>query len=181
MAGEDQKQRFERLVMPHLHSAYNLARWLTGNDDDARDLVQEAMLRAYTFFDAFRGEGGRAWLLTIVRNAHYTQYGRRKPFAGSEEFDESLHSHNGGRDGDMDGDPLSALQRQDERAQVQRAIATLSPEFREVLVLRELEDLSYKEIASIIEAPIGTVMSRLARARTMVERTLRARLQAGQE
>ena len=151
--------QFERLMLPHLDSAYHLARWLVRNEHDAQDQVQEAYLRAYRFFPQFRGGDGRAWLLTIVRNTAMTWLGTGRASIATREFDEERH-------GEVDSDgPESQALRQDARDQVNIALKKLSVEFREVLVLREMEDLSYREISQIAGIPVGTVMSRLSRAR----------------
>ena len=157
---------FEREVMRHLDAAYNLARWLARNDADAEDVVQEAVLRAFRFFGGFRGGDARVWLLAIVRNTFYTLRSQ-SPAAGSvDEFDEALH---GGEDRD---DPQAVLLRDADAQSLHAALERLPPEFREVLVLRELEECSYKEIASITNLKIGTVMSRLARARARLQSEL---------
>lgn len=157
---------FERDVMRHLDAAYNLARWLARNDQDAEDVVQEAVLRAFRFFSGFRGGDARVWLLAIVRNTFYTLRAQA-PGAGTvTEFDEALH---GGTD---DDDPQALLLRAIDAQGLREALDRLPEEFREVLVLRELEECSYKEIASITQLKIGTVMSRLARARARLEREL---------
>ena len=161
---------FEEMVLRHLGSAYNLARWLTRNDHDAEDLVQESLLRAFQAFDGFRGADGRAWLLAIVRNACYTWLGRNRPQEAATEFDEEAHT--------VDGDilnPERLVQRHQESARVRQAIEGLPAEFREAIVLREIEGLSYKEIAAIADVPIGTVMSRLARARSRLHSSLAGR------
>lgn len=158
-----------------MDSAFNLARWLARNDEDAEDIVQEAYLRAYTFFDGFRGDNGRPWLLQIVRNTFYTLHQQRKTEGESIAFDDALHGL--GTD-DLGGAPRAAhepeahLCRKDDRRELDRALMALPAEFREVLVLRELEDLSYKEISGIAGIPIGTVMSRLARARKQLAHVL---------
>ena len=151
---------FEEAVMPHLDAAYNLARWLTRNEADAQDMVQEAYLRALRFFGGFRGTEARAWLLTIVRNTCYTWLRRNRSPELSCEFDEVvLARESEGPDPEMEQVMKSrALLLNDD-------IEKLPIEFREVVVLRELEDLSYKDIAVVLGVPIGTVMSRLARAR----------------
>ena len=151
---------FEEAVMPHLDAAYNLARWLTRNDADAQDIVQEAYLRALRFFSGFRGDDARAWLLTIVRNTCYTWFRRNRSPELSCDFDEVALAR------ESEGPDPEAVQVLKEQAQlVNDAIEKLPIEFREVVVLRELEELSYKEIAVVLGVPIGTVMSRLARAR----------------
>ena len=160
---------FEREVVRHLDAAYNLARWLARNDADAEDVVQEAVLRAFRFFGGFRGGDAKVWLLAIVRNPFYTQRSQL-PAAGSvDEFDEAIH---GGEDHD---DPQAVLLRAADAQRLHAALERLPPEFREVLVLRELEGCSYKEIASITNLKIGTVMSRLARARERLQRELTRR------
>ena len=156
---ENKTRRFEALVLPHLDAAYNLARWLTHTDQDGEDVVQEAFLRAFRFFDGFHGETARAWLLTIVRNTAMTWLSERRASTATREYDEERH---GGAHSDG---PEARLSRKEEREEVNAALKQLSAEFREVLVLREMEDLSYREIAQVAAIPIGTVMSRLSRAR----------------
>ena len=151
---------FEEAVMPHMDAAYNLARWLMRNDADAQDMVQEAYLRALRFFSGFRGTDARAWLLTIVRNTCYTWLRRNRSPELSCDFDEIVLAR------EAEGpDPETEQLMKDQARLVNEAIEKLPIEFREVVVLRELEELSYKEIAVVLEVPIGTVMSRLARAR----------------
>jgi len=165
-------KEFEAAVLPHLRAAYNLARWLCRSDHDAHDIVQEAFLRAFRFFDGFHGGDARAWLLAIVRNTTYTWLAQNRPQELGTTFDEELHSLPGyGAEEDPDrpdDNPEAILARRDARRVVNDALDKLPLEFREVLVLRELEDLSYKEIARIAEIPIGTVMSRLARGRKLL-------------
>lgn len=161
-------ERFQQLALPHLDAAYNLARWLCGNPNDAEDVVQEACVRAFRFFDTFHGDSARPWLLTIVRRTWYTEWRRRANTHEVAPFDD-----NDGNDGEtaLDGwsvgglDPEAQLIREEDARRVHAALEQLPPEFREVLVLREMEDLSYREIAAIADLPVGTVMSRLARAR----------------
>jgi RNA polymerase sigma factor (sigma-70 family) len=165
-------KRFETIVLPHLNAAYNLARWLARNDRDAEDIVQESYLRAYKFFDGFRGEDARAWLLAIVRNASYQWLNDRRAERGNTSFDDEQHSVEGA-DSVIDNDrpdtnPESILSRRDVARQLDEALLRLPAEFREALVLRDLEDLSYKEIAAVAGIPIGTVMSRLARGRKLM-------------
>jgi RNA polymerase sigma-70 factor, ECF subfamily len=155
---------FERKVLPHLDAAYNLARFLMRNDQDAEDVVQEASLRAFRFFEGFRGENSRAWFLQIVRNTSFTALKRNRPSEMNVVFDEELH---GGQTPSMD--PAIALDQAQDRQTVRAAIDQLPPEFREAIALRELEGVSYKEIADIVGVPIGTVMSRLARARRQLQ------------
>jgi RNA polymerase sigma-70 factor, ECF subfamily len=151
---------FEDVVLPHLDAAFNYARWLTKNDADAEDVVQDAYLRALRFFSSLRGEDARAWLLTIVRNTWYGRFPRR---AGSAVMTVADGEEDHRADASLD--PEAQMIQQQTVEQVRRALETLPADFREVLVLRELEGLSYKEIAAIIGIPLGTVMSRLARAR----------------
>jgi RNA polymerase sigma-70 factor (ECF subfamily) len=149
--------------MPHLDAAYNLARWLSGNDHDAQDVAQEASLRAFKFFGSFRGENARAWLLTIVRNTFYTWLRKNRPAEKTVAIDDETLDIEVGSATAEAASPQFA-----DADAVRRAIADLPVEFREIVVLRELEGFSYKEIAELAEVPIGTVMSRLARARTML-------------
>jgi RNA polymerase sigma factor (sigma-70 family) len=163
----DERARFERILLPHLGAAYNLARWLTGNDHDAEDAVQESYLRAVKFFGGFHGTDGRSWLLAIVRNACYTQLDRKKTQGTLAVFDEALHSVTANFQG-----PAEDLQRKETRESTLQAVEALPMEMREVVVLRDLEGLSYKEIASVAGIPIGTVMSRLARGRERLQQIL---------
>jgi RNA polymerase sigma-70 factor (ECF subfamily) len=163
-------RRFETLALPHLDAAYNLARWLTGNDDDAQDVVQEAMLRALRYFGGFRGDNARPWLLQIVRHTCFAWMKRNRP-AELVPLDDDDEQGDPWRESSGD-EPFMAIVRGDERAQVNQALAKLPLAFREVLVLREMEDLSYREIAAIAEVPVGTVMSRLARARASMRTAL---------
>jgi RNA polymerase sigma-70 factor (ECF subfamily) len=151
---------FESLMLPHLNAAHNLARWLAGNPDDANDVVQEAYLRAFKFFDGYYGGDGKVWLLTIVRNTFFTWRRRERQRMTSESFDELTH-HAGKQPADQE----QSLVRKAEVALLQECIENLPTEFREVIVMRELEELSYREIADLTGVPIGTVMSRLSRAR----------------
>jgi len=163
--------RFEAVVLPHLDAAYTLARYLTRNGPDAEDVVQEACLRALKYFEGFRGEEGqsaRAWLLAIVRNTAYTWRRRGRAEALATEFDEAQHSG-----AIEDEHPDAALARSAAKEALGRALDELPAEFREVIVLRELQDLSYKEISDVAGVPVGTVMSRLSRARARLEQALR--------
>jgi RNA polymerase sigma factor (sigma-70 family) len=159
---------FEEAVLPHLDAAYNLARWLTRNEHDAQDVVQEAYLRALRFFGGFHGPDARAWLLTIVRNTCYTWFRQNRSPERSADFDEAVREK---QSGEPDPETQQVLRAQTQL--VNDAIAKLPIEFREVVVLRELEELSYKEIAAVVAVPIGTVMSRLARARKRLHESLR--------
>jgi len=157
---------FEEAVLPHMDAAYNLARWLTRNDDDAEDVVQESYLRALKFFGAFHGSEGRPWLLTIVRNTCYT-WSKRNRSTELAEFDEATYLD------ETDAlDPERSSVRNAQKRLVREALERLPVEFREVMVLRELEELSYKEIAAVVGIPVGTVMSRLARARKRLQLSL---------
>src|SRR5256885_3783361 len=162
---EQDRARFEQLVLPHLDAAFNLARWLLKSRADAEDVAQEAMLRAFRFFGGFHGGDARAWLLQIVRNTCYSWLEKHRPMELSTEFDEELH-------GEKQVSPEALAIAGDERARLTRALETLSARFREVLVLRELEGCSYKEIAAITSMPLGTVMSALARARGRLQKAL---------
>jgi RNA polymerase sigma factor (sigma-70 family) len=157
--------RFEQLVLPHLDAAYNLARWLLKNRADAEDVAQEAVLRALRFFRGFQGGDSRAWLLQIVRNTSYTWLDKNRPAELSVEFDEELHVAS-------TPTPEELAIADDNRDRLIRALEQVPPHFREVLVLRELEECSYKEIAEITSIPIGTVMSALSRARLRLRREL---------
>ena len=157
--------RFEQLVLPHLDSAANLARWLLRNRADSDDVVQEAMLRAYRFFERFHGGDARAWLLQIVRNTCYTWLEKNRPSEMMTEFDEEVHQL-------PSATPETLAAQADERQRLMLALESLSPRSREVLVLRELEGCSYKQIGEITGIPIGTVMSTLSRARERLQRTL---------
>src|ERR1700686_446471 len=158
---------FEEVVLPHLDAAFNYARWLTKNDAAAQDVVQDAYVRALRFFSTLRGEDARAWLLTIVRNTWYGRFPRR---AGSAVMTVAEEEEDHRADASLD--PEAQLIQQQTVEQVRRALEALPTDFREVLVLRELEGLSYKEIAAIVGVPIGTVMSRLARARERLQDVL---------
>ena len=162
--------------MPHLDAAYNLARWLSGNDHDAQDVAQEASLRAFRFFGSFRGENARAWLLAIVRNTFYTWLRKNRPPENTVAIDaETLDLE------DASANPEAVNPRFADADAVRRAIADLPVEFREIVVLRELEGFSYKEIAELAEVPIGTVMSRLARARKLLQKRLAADFHPGDQ
>jgi RNA polymerase sigma-70 factor (ECF subfamily) len=161
----DDETRFAQLVLPHLDNALNLARWLLRNRADAEDVVQEAMLRAYRFFERFRGGDARAWLLQIVRNTCYSWLQKNRPAELMTEFNEELHYQQAAT-------PETVAVRADERERLTAALESLPARSREVLVLRELEGYSYKEITEITGMPMGTVMSTLSRARERLQRAL---------
>lgn len=156
--GIEDRERFEQLVLPHVDAAFNLARWMLRSRTDAEDIAQEALLRAWRFFRGFQGGDARAWLLQIVRNTCYTWLEKNRPMELSTEFDEELHLQ-------TSATPETLAIARDNRERLTAAIEMLPPRLREVLVLRELEGCSYKEIAAITSIPIGTVMSSLSRAR----------------
>src|ERR1700683_2799706 len=162
---------FEQIVLPHLDAAYNLARWLVRKPQDAEDIVQEAYLRAFKFFGGYQGGDARSWVLKIVRNTSYSFLEKNRPAELAEEFDEEVHT----AVVEQPGAETALLQLADSRM-LREALDELPVNFREVIVLRELEGMSYKEIAEVTGVPIGTVMSGLARARTQLrERLLHAR------
>lgn len=165
MADRAAQQRFEQALLPHLDAAYNLARWLTRNPQDAEDVVQEAYLRALKFFHSFRGGDGRRWLLAIVRNTCHDWMHAR----GAERttpFDEQIHAREAAET------PETLLLQRADQDTVRRALEALPVVWREVLILRELEGMSYKEIGEVLDIPVGTVMSRLARARARLQQQL---------
>jgi RNA polymerase sigma-70 factor, ECF subfamily len=165
----DRQARFQAAVLPYLDDAMNLACWLCGNRADAEDIVQDAFLRAFKYFDRFQGGNARPWLLAIVRNACFTWLERNRSKQLVFVADARLEAEaEAGRDGDATPSPEADLQRRQGAAALNRAVAALQPEFREAIILREIQGLSYKEIAAVIDVPIGTVMSRLARARKLL-------------
>ncbi len=167
MQKQDKRASFEKSVLPHLDAAYNLAHWLTRNDTDAEDVVQEAYLRAFRFFGGFHGADGRSWLLAIVRNTCYTWMQRNRSPELTNTLDDDLHEIES-----KDLNPEALLLQSADIQMVRQALAELPVEFREVLVLREFEEMSYREIAGITELPLGTVMSRLARGRKRLQQAL---------
>jgi RNA polymerase sigma-70 factor (ECF subfamily) len=169
--GSSDTGNFEQVVLPHLDAAYNLARWLVRNTHDAEDIVQEAYLRAFKHFGGYQGGDARSWVLKIVRNTSYSFLKKNRPAEWAEEFDEMVHT----TDKDEPDAERVLLQSVESRL-LREALEELPVNFREVLVLRELEGMSYKEIAMMMEVPIGTVMSGLARGRVQLrERLMRAR------
>lgn len=173
---DERRARFEARVLPHLDAAYRFASWLTRSPDLADDIVQESMLRAYRAFDSLRGSEAKAWLLAIVRNCCLTalaQQGRNLSVSWPEELDsEAAHGLSSEA-----ANPENAAIQSDERRELSSALAELPALYREVLVLREIEDLGYQEIATAISAPIGTVMSRLARARAALRKRWLGRIE----
>jgi RNA polymerase sigma-70 factor (ECF subfamily) len=167
------RSSFESSVSPHMDAAYNLARWLTRNEHDAEDVVQEALLRAFTFFDGFRGVDSRAWMLKIVRNTCFTWLEANRPREVKAVDANQLSEMPALEDRGSDDDPETLALRRTTAIELNDALAAIPAPFREVVILREMEGLSYKEIATVIDAPIGTVMSRLARARADLRRILR--------
>ncbi len=153
------QSNFEQIFLPHLDAAYNLARWLLRNDQDAEDAVQEAYMRAYKAFARFRGGDGKAWFMTIVRNVCYTMIQKLRSHETPEPFDEEIHQPTG------ESEMQEAFRQKANAENLHGALEKLPDEFREVIVLHDLEGFAYKEIASVVGIPIGTVMSRLARAR----------------
>ena len=163
MPEQSELRRFEQVMLPHLGAAYNLARWLTRDEHEAEDIVQESYLRALRFFGGFRGSDGRAWLLTVVRNTCFSWMKTVRAHA-LPPFDEMTYSP------ECEAlEPSQLFERQANVEEVRSAVEQLPVEFREVLVLRELEGMSYKEIAAVIDIPMGTVMSRLTRARRRLQ------------
>jgi RNA polymerase sigma-70 factor (ECF subfamily) len=165
VSANEQQTQFERLVTPHLDAAYNLARWLAGNDHDAEDIAQEACLRAFRFVSGCRGSDGRAWLLTIVRNTAYSWLKANRPQLVVRIDDHEL--------AELEDQTTTHHSFHADGAVLRSALESLPLEFREALILRELEGLSYKEIAEVAEVPVGTVMSRIARARRQLQDSLK--------
>jgi RNA polymerase sigma factor (sigma-70 family) len=165
-------ERFEQAIPPHLDAAYNLARWLMRNDQDAQDVTQEACLRAFRFFDVYQGGNMRAWWLTIVRNTCYTLLRKNRWADSTQLFDEEIHSS------ELSGsaDPEGHAPANTDHETLNRALEELPDVFRETIVLREIEGMSYKEIAEVTSVSMGTLMSRLVRARTHILQSLSAEL-----
>src|SRR5579871_5192442 len=171
---QEKLARFEREILPHLDAAHNLARWLTGDEHDAEDVLQEASLRALKFIGGFRGGNIRAWLLTIVRNTAYTWLKQNRNYNTSANFEETAPDLE-----DHAANPESLMIRNAHVSAVRQALTQIQVEFREAIILREMEGLSYKEIADVAGVPIGTVMSRLARGREAMKRNLSTILPKG--
>ena len=167
MFEHNQLQNFEQAVLPHLDAGYNLARWMMRNEQDAQDVAQEAFLRAFRFFPGFRGGDARAWLLKIVRNTCYTWLQVNRPLQDAAEFDENSFSPDS-----HTPNPEDIVLQKDSGNLVRKALEMLAPNSREVLILRELEGMSYKEIAEITGMPMGSVMSSLSRARDRLRQAL---------
>ena len=178
MSEQERVEAFERVVLPHLRAGYSLARWILRNDHDAEDVMQEAVLRAFRFFDDFIGGNARTWLMAVVRNSSYTFLQQNRARELGTELDEELHTDeaSAGRSSET---PEVLLLRSAEGRFLNEAVEALPVEFREVFVLRELEGLSYKEIAELARIPIGTVMSRLSRARRQLQAAIARRERAG--
>lgn len=168
---ENLLQNFEKAALPHLSAAYNLARWLTRDETDAEDVVQEAYLRAFKHFGSFHGGDGRPWLLAIVRNTCYTWMQHNRSPELTISLDDDLHEIES-----KDLNPEALLLQSADTQMVRQALEGLPVEFREAIVLRELEGLSYKQIADVAEIPVGTVMSRLARARKRLHQILKSQM-----
>ena len=164
---EHELASFEEAMLPHMDAAHNLARWLLHNEQDAQDVVEEAYLRAFRSFAGFHGSNGRAWLLTIVRNTAYTLLKKNRAADLTTTFDEEIHLT-----GDESASPAMILERGEDAELMKNAIGQLPAEFREILILRHQEDLSYHDIGEILKIPAGTVMSRLARARAKLKEYL---------
>ena len=160
---------FEETVLPHLDAAFNYARWLTKNEAEAEDVVQDACVRAMRYFASLRGDDARAWLFTIVRNTWYSRVSRRSSLTEASPLDSTRDERR-----DDAPDPEAQLLQQHTVERVRNALEELPVDFREVIVLREIEGLSYKEIAAVVQVPIGTVMSRLARGRDRLSGVLKA-------
>ena len=173
MQKQNKLATFEEAVLPHLDAAHNLAHWLTRNDADAEDAVQEAYLRAFKFFGGFHGADGRSWLLAIVRNTCYSWMQHNRSPELSVLPDDELHEIES-----KDLNPEALLLQRADTLMVRQALEELPVEFREVLVLRELEEMSYREIANIADLPLGTVMSRLARGRKRLQLALTNQMHA---
>ena len=168
---KEELMSFEAAMLPHLDAAHNLARWLLRNEQDAQDVVQEAYLRAFRSFSGFHGTNGRAWLLTIVRNTSYTLLKKNRAVDFTTTFDEEIQAT-----GHESVSPATILEHSEDAELIREAMDELPAEFREILALRHQEGLSYKEIADIAQIPLGTVMSRLARARDKLKECLAARI-----
>jgi RNA polymerase sigma-70 factor (ECF subfamily) len=170
----DRTRRFELAALPHLRAAYNLARWLLRDANQAEDAVQDAFLNAFRRFDELRSESALPWLMAIVRNTCFDSMRRDRHFADQVEFDEVRDSGELAVDANTaaSADPAAICERRECSDRVDAAIKSLPPLFREVIVLRELEEMTYQDVASVVGVPIGTVMSRLSRARALLRKAL---------
>ena len=172
MTDRRKSTRFEEVILVHLDSAYNVARWIVRDADHARDAVQDGCLRAFRAFDQMHGPNPRAWFLAVIRNSCIDLLRDRKGHAGDEEYDEDVHGAAHAADSDAAATPEDLAARASDARWLHGCIESLPREHREVIVLRELEELSYKEISAIVDIPIGTVMSRLARGRDLLQQRL---------
>ena len=170
-AQEHELASFEAMMLPHMDAAHNLARWLLRNEQDAQDIVQEAYLRAFKSFSGFHGSNGRPWLLTIVRNTAYTLLKKNRAADLTTTFDEEIHAS-----GHESVSPAAILEHSEDAQLMKNVMNQLPAEFREILTLRHQESLSYNEIGEILKIPVGTVMSRLARARTKLREYLASQM-----
>ena len=170
-AQEHELASFEETMLPHVDAAHNLAKWLLRNEEDAQDVVQEAYLRAFKSFSGFHGSNGRAWLLTIVRNTSYTLLKKNRAADLTTPFDEEIHAS------DRESvSPAAILEHAEDAELMKNAMNELPAEFREILTLRHQEELSYQEIGEMLKIPVGTVMSRLARARAKLREYLASQM-----
>jgi RNA polymerase sigma factor (sigma-70 family) len=174
---ENKLRLFEATVLPHFAAAYNFARWMLRDEKDAEDVVQESYMRAYQYFSGYHGGDGRAWLLTIVRNTSYNWLQKNRSRDLMTPIDDAPEVP----DTTAESDPEAHLLRQIDEEMLRQALSELPIEFREVIILREMEGLSYKEIAALADLPIGTVMSRLGRARLRLHQKLAGRLNRSSE
>lgn len=165
---------FEQSIVPHLNAAYDLGVWLTRNSHDAEDVVQEAYLRAFQFFDGFHGGDEKAWLLTVVRNTCHTWLRREKGTRTMVMFEEQMHGSELDR-----ADPEGMLLEKFNVGSLRDCLKALPVDYREVVILRELEEMSYRDIADLIKIPLGTVMSRLSRGRRRLEDCVSSRMTRG--
>src|SRR5690348_3467359 len=168
---KEEVMSFEAMMLPHMDAAHNLARWLLRNEQDAQDVVQEAYLRAFKSFSGFHGSNGRAWLLTIVRNTAYTLLKKNRAVDLTTTFDEEIHAS-----GRESVSPAAMLEHAEDAELIKNAMDELPAEFREILTLRHQEELSYQEIGEMLKIPVGTVMSRLARARAKLREYLASQM-----
>jgi len=182
LSEENPSRRFSDAALPHLDAAFNLARWISRNDHDAQDIVQDAFLRAFRAFGTFRGGNAKPWLLAIVRNTSYTWLSRHRRAELEVAYDDDIHGGEDSASGNGDvGNPEAILARAEDARIVNEVLAEMPVGYREVIVLRDLEELSYKEIAQVAGLPIGTVMSRLARGRKLFATRFTTRRDGGHD